>query len=69
MWNPKEYSGNYPPQLYSREKDPDELTDVAGKYPDVVADLKRKLDDYIEAGRGLTRGSFHAPRGVGTPTY
>ena len=69
VWNPKEYKGDYPPQLYSREKDPDELTDVAAKYPDVVADLKRKLDDYIEAGRGLTRGSFHAPRGVGTPTY
>ena len=58
VWNPEEYSGKYPPQLYSREKDPDELTDVADKYPDVVADLKRKLDDYIEAGRGFTRGSF-----------
>lgn len=69
VWNPQEYSGTYPAQLYSREKDPDELTDVAAKYPDVVADLKRKLHDYIEAGRGLTRGSFHAPRGVGKPTY
>ena len=29
VWNLEEYSGNYPPQLYSREKDPDELTDVA----------------------------------------
>jgi arylsulfatase A-like enzyme len=59
VWNPKEYKGNYVPQLYSREKDPDELTDVAKKYPDVVADLKKKIDEYIAAGEGLTRGSFH----------
>ncbi len=69
VWNPKDYPGNYLPQLYSREKDPDELKNIAEKYPDVVADLKQKLDDYIAAGRGLTMGSFHARLGVGTPTY
>ena len=48
VWNREAFEGNYAPQLYKREKD-----------PDVVADLGKKLDDYIAAGDGLTRGSFH----------
>ncbi len=51
--------GNYSPQLYKRENDPDELTNVAEKYPRVVAGLNKKPDDYMAAGEGLTRGSFH----------
>lgn len=58
------YGREYPPQLYNREKDRDELTNVAGQYPDVVAELTQKMHDYIESGRGLTRGSFHAREGV-----
>ncbi len=69
VWNPIEYPGNYPPQLYSRKNDPDELTNIAEKHPEVVADLKKRLDDYIAAGEGITRGSFHARVGAGTPTY
>ena len=59
VWNREAYEGNYAAQLYNREKDPDELTNVAEKYPHVVADLNKKLDDYMAAGEGLTRGSFH----------
>ena len=73
VWNPQAYAAEsqekYPPQLYSREKDPDELTNIAEKHPEVVANLKKKLDEYIASGEGLTRGSFHAREGEGTPTY
>ncbi len=58
IWNANEYPGRYEPQLYSREKD-----------PDVVSDLTKKMNDYIASGVGLTKGSFNAPVGVGTPTY
>lgn len=46
-------------QLYNRRKDPEELTNVAAANPAVVADLRRKLDAYIESGRGITGGTFH----------
>lgn len=69
IWNANEYPGRYEPQLYSREKDPDELNNIAGQYPDVVSDLTKKMNDYIASGVGLTKGSFNAPVGVGTPTY
>ncbi len=59
VWNREKFEGEYTPQLYNREKDVDELTSVAEKYPDVVADLKKKIDEYIAAGEDLTRGHFH----------
>ena len=59
VWNPEKYEDDYAPQLYNTEKDADELTSVADKYPDVVADLRKKMDEYIAAGEGLTKGHFH----------
>ena len=56
--------GEYPPQLYNRAKDPDELTNVAADHPDVVEDLTAKINDYIESGREITKGSFHAKQDV-----
>ena len=47
-------------QLYDRAEDPDELTNVAGSRPDVVADLTAKMEAYLESGKELTLGSFHA---------
>lgn len=59
VWNPELFEGNYAPQLYNTEKDAEELISVASKYPDVVADLKKKMDEYIAAGEGMTTGHFH----------
>ena len=59
VWNREKFEGDFTPQLYNREKDVDELTSVAGKYPDVVADLRKKMDEYISAGEGRTKGHFH----------
>ena len=73
VWNrenyEREFSDDYPPELYSRERDYDELTNVADKYPDVVAQLTKVLNEYVDAGQGVTEGHFHARRGEGTPTY
>ncbi len=65
--DPERYQKEYKPQLYNLEKDPQELTNVADQYPDVVNDLSAKLIDYIEAGNGLTGGSFHAREGHRPP--
>ena len=70
VWNPGAYQGNYKPQLYNLEKDPEELTTVAEKYPDVVKQLSDKLKDYIRSGEGITGGSFHErAQGGKPPTY
>ena len=73
VWNRanynREFSDDYPPELYSREKDYDELTNVADRYPDVVRNLKKRLDEYVAEGEDLTGGNFHARLGEGTPTY
>jgi arylsulfatase A-like enzyme len=45
-------------QLYNVEKDPEELTNVADKFPAVTAELRRKLNAYIDSGRGITDGTF-----------
>lgn len=58
------YGREYPPQLYNRSEDPDELTNVAADHPDVVEDLTARIHDYIESGREITKGSFHAKEGV-----
>jgi len=56
----------YKPQLYNLEKDPEELNDVADRYPDVVSAMSAKLKDYIAAGNGLTCGSFNEKAGLDT---
>ena len=68
VWNPGAYPGNYKPQLYNLAKDPEELTNVAEKYPDVVKQLSAKLQDYIRSGAGITHGSFHERATGGNPT-
>lgn len=49
----------YQPQLYDLEKDPRELTDVAGQHPDVCKAMSAKLKEYIASGEGHTYGSFN----------
>lgn len=58
---------DYAPQLYDRESDPDELTNIADQHPDVVEDLTRKMMDYWESGRAVTNGHFHAKEDVQPP--
>ncbi len=60
VWDQEQYGKEFGPELYNRESDPDELTNVADQYPDVVADLNAKIRDYMEAGRELVKGTFHA---------
>jgi arylsulfatase A-like enzyme len=50
----------YKPQLYNLQEDPQELTDVADKYPDVAKRYSAKLKEYIASGEGKTGGSFNA---------
>ncbi len=51
---------DYAPELYSRADDADELTNVADQHPDVVADLSARIDAYLESGKDITTGHFHA---------
>ena len=50
----------YKPQLYNLQQDPQELTDVVDKYPDVARRFSAKLKEYIASGEGQTSGSFNA---------
>jgi hypothetical protein len=50
----------YQPQLYNLENDPQELTDVAAKYPDVCRQMSAKMKEYIASGEVLTFGHFNA---------
>ncbi len=59
VWNRTAYRGNYPPQLYDVRSDPQELTNVAEKHPDVIRKLSSQLKEYMASGVGITRGSFH----------
>ncbi len=59
VWNREKYVGNYAPQLYNRQKDPDELHSVAEQNPAVVKELHAKLEQYIATGWGITGGSFN----------
>lgn len=54
----------YKPQLYNLQQDPQELTDVADKYPDVARRYSAKLKEYIASGEGKTGGSFNAKASV-----
>ena len=58
VWNPRGYKGTYPPQLYSLRDDPQELTNIASKHPDVTRRLSALLRDYIASGEKITQGSF-----------
>ena len=49
----------YKPQLYNLQKDPQELTDVADRYPDVCRRMSAKMKEYIASGKGITFGSFN----------
>ena len=50
---------NFAEQLYDLRKDPEELTNVLEPNRSVVPELRKKLDAYLESGRGVTNGSFH----------
>jgi arylsulfatase A-like enzyme len=58
VWNPQRYVGDYKPQLYDVQHDPEELHNVADQHPKVLKDLQTELDAYIESGRHLTNGTF-----------
>ena len=58
------WGGNYRPQLYNLQEDPEELTDVAAKHPDITRRLSAQLQEYIDSGKELTRGSFHEREGL-----
>jgi len=61
--DPERHGRPYKPQLYNREKDPQELNSVADQYPDVVADLDQKLRDYLASGESVSSGSFQPQEG------
>jgi arylsulfatase A-like enzyme len=63
IWNKEKYEGKYPPQLYDRKKDPDELHSVADRHPTVVKELQTRLEQYIASGWGITNGSFNEKAG------
>lgn len=56
----------YKPQLYNLEKDPQELTDVADRYPDIARQMSARMKDYIASGRGITFGSFNGKPSLDT---
>jgi arylsulfatase A-like enzyme len=56
----------YKPQLYNLEKDPQELTDVADRYPDIARRMSAKMKEYIRSGEGMTLGSFNAKSSLNT---
>ncbi|MBU6400304.1 MAG: sulfatase [Verrucomicrobia bacterium] len=60
VWKPEAQHGPYRPQLYQLERDPEELHDVAERYPDVTGRLAKLMRDYVASGEGLTLGSFNA---------
>lgn len=77
VWKPEAHQGKfhivpgaplstYKPQLYNLEKDPNELTDVADKYPDVARKMSARMKEYIASGEGLTLGSFSAKPSLDT---
>lgn len=56
----------YKPQLYNMEKDPNELTDVADKYPDKARQMSATMKEYIASGKRITAGSFNAKPSLDT---
>ena len=68
IWKPAAMRTPYPPQLYNLEKDSQELTSVADKYPEITRQLSTRLQEYLAAGEEITRGSFHAKESLGMGT-
>jgi arylsulfatase A-like enzyme len=45
-------------ELYEVQRDREELSNVAGEHPAVVAEFRGRLKEYVENGWSITRGSF-----------
>lgn len=58
IWNQKYHKASYPPQLYNLSEDPQELHNVAAKYPDVVKRLLPRVEEYMADGARITDGTF-----------
>ena len=58
-WRPAKLPQPFAPQLYDCRRDPEELVNVAEKYPEEAKKLSAMLDEYMASGEALTRGSFH----------
>ncbi len=56
----------YKPQLYNLERDPNELTNVVDRYPDIARQMSARMKDYIASGEGMTLGSFNAKPSLNT---
>ena len=54
-------------QLYNRASDPDELANVASQHPTVIAKLSGMIDRYLESGKEITSGHFHAREDLAPP--
>jgi arylsulfatase A-like enzyme len=58
--------GIYMPQLYNLQNDPNELTNVIDRYPDVARQMSARMKDYIASGEAMTFGSFNAKPSLNT---
>ena len=47
LWQGHKFVHGSTPELYALREDPGELVNVAGKHPDLVADLDRRLENLI----------------------
>jgi arylsulfatase A-like enzyme len=56
----------YKPQLYNLENDPEELTDVADRHPDICKRMSSKLKEYVESGKDMTYGHFNQKPSLNT---
>ena len=57
------------PELYNMEKDPDESYDVAGDFPEVVAEIRRRIERLVQDFPGEVRQAWadtcgRAPQGL-----
>ena len=60
VWKPEGMQTPFSPQLYNLEKDPQELASVADKYPEITRQLSARLQEYLDSGEEITRGSFQS---------
>ena len=54
-WTPGE---NFAEQLYDLRKDPEELANIVAQNRTMPQEYRKKLNAYIESGRGITEGTF-----------